>query len=171
MLAFATVDADGERLGQRGVLGRQAVRYLQQQGLAEQHALGITADIVVGVTDALNALRRQQRRQRAHFGAGLQFALGRCTVVQHLAAELMAEHDVARQVHRRAAGQELAQLHHAVGMLARMQIGAADATGERFDQHLAGARLRFRHLVDDDLAVSEDRCAHVPSTWVLPHSF
>jgi hypothetical protein len=75
MLAFAPrMHADRERLGQRGMLGRQAVRDFEQQGFAEQHALGIGADIVVGIADALRAFRGQQRRQRADFGAGLELA-------------------------------------------------------------------------------------------------
>ncbi|MGY2804582.1 hypothetical protein ACVIHF_001312 [Bradyrhizobium sp. USDA 4506] len=164
MLAIATrMHADRKRLGERGVLGRKPVRHFEQQRLAEQHLLGIAAEIIVGIADALRALRRQQRRQRAHFRPGLQLARRVRAVVEDLAAELMAEHDVARQIHRRATGQELAQLHHAVGMLACVQIGTADAAGERFDQHLAGAGLRLGHPVDDHLAVPEDRCAHIPS--------
>jgi hypothetical protein len=89
------VDADGERLGQRSMRGRQAVRHLQQQGLAQQHALGIAADTVVGIADALNTFRRDQRRQRAHVCADLELALRARTIVQHLAAELVAEHHVA----------------------------------------------------------------------------
>ena len=60
------VDADRQRLGQRRVLGRKPVGHLQQQRLAEQHALGIAADIVVGIADALRALGRQQRRKRTY---------------------------------------------------------------------------------------------------------
>jgi hypothetical protein len=53
------------------MLGREAVRDFEQQGFAEQHALGIGADIVVGVADALRAVRRQQRRQRTDLRARL----------------------------------------------------------------------------------------------------
>ena len=68
------MDADRERLGQRRMLRRKPVRHFQQQRLAEQHALGIAADIVVGIADALRTVRRQQRRKRAHPRAGLQLA-------------------------------------------------------------------------------------------------
>jgi hypothetical protein len=57
------VNADRKRFGQCGVLRRQSVRDFEQQRLAEQHALGIAADIVVGIANALRSLRRQQRRQ------------------------------------------------------------------------------------------------------------
>ena len=158
------VHADRERLGQRGVLGGEAVRDFEQQGFAEQHALGIGADIVVGVADALRAFRGQKRRQRTDFGAGLELLRRARTIVEHLAAEFVAEHDVAGKVHRLAAGKMLCQFDHAVRVLARVQVGAADAAGQRLDQHHARARLGFRHLIDDDLAVSENGSAHESSS-------
>ena len=77
MLAFATACyAYRERLGQRGVLGREAVRDLEQQGFAEQHALGVGADIVVGIADALRSLPRSDSAgSETDFGAGLNFSV------------------------------------------------------------------------------------------------
>lgn len=161
--------ADRKRLGERGMLGGEPVRHFKQQRLAEQHLLGIAADILVGIPDALRSPWREQRRHGAHFRPGLQLARGVGPVIQDLTAELVAEHDVAGEVHRLAAGKEFRQLHHAVGMLARVQIGTADAAGERFDQHLPGARLRLRQGVDDDLAVPEDGCAHDSSHVGFSH--
>ena len=46
------VDADRERFGERRVFRREPVGHFEQQRLAEQHALGIAADIVVGIADA-----------------------------------------------------------------------------------------------------------------------
>ena len=114
---------------------------------------------------------RQQRRQRTDFRAGLQLARRARSVVQHLAAELVAEHDVAGKIHRLAAGKVLGQLDHAVRMLARMQVGAADAAGQRLDQHLPGARFGLRQRVDDDLAVPENGSAHrrPPGVFVSLH--
>jgi len=80
-------------------------------------------------------------------------------VVQHLAAELMAEHDIARQIHRLAA-HSLGHPGHVMGVLAGVEIGAADAAGERFHQHLPCRRLRLGQRVDDDLAVPENRSTH-----------
>ena len=159
------MDADRERFGQRGVFGRQPVRHFQQQRLAEQHALGIAADIVVGIADALRAFRGQQRRQRTYPGAGFQLALRARPVIEDLAAEFVAEHDVAGEVHRLAAGKMPGQFDHAVGVLARVQVGAADAAGQRLDQHLPRARLRLGHRIDDDLAVPENGCAHRRPPW------
>jgi hypothetical protein len=73
----------------------------------------------------------------------------------------VAEHDIAGKVHRLAAGEKPAHLDHAVGVLARVQVGAADAAGERLDQHLSRARLRLGQRVDDDLAVPENSCSHL----------
>ena len=156
--------ADRERLGQRGVLGGETVRDFEQQGFAEQHALGIGADIVVGVADALRAFRGQKRRQRTDFRAGLELLRRARTIVEHLAAEFMAEHDVARKIHRLAAGKMLCQFHHAVRVLARVQVGAADAAGQRLDQHHARARLGLRQLIDDDFPVAENGSAHESSS-------
>ena len=98
------VHADRQRLGQRGMLRRQPVRHFQKQRFAEQHAFGITADIVVGIADALRPGRRQQRRQRADPRSRLELLLRARPVVDDLAAEFVAEHDVARGVHRLATG-------------------------------------------------------------------
>ena len=65
------------------------------------------------------------------FVPGFSLRVGARTVVEHLAAEFVAEHDVAGKIHRLAAGKMLCQFDHAVGMLARMQVGAADAAGQR----------------------------------------
>ena len=65
------------------------------------------------------------------FVPGLSLRCRARTVVQHLAAELVAEHDVAGKIHRLAAGKMFRQFDHAVGVLARVQVGAADAAGQR----------------------------------------
>ena len=52
------------------------------------------------------------------------------------------------------------QLDHVAGVLARMQVGAADAAGQCLDQHLPSSGYGLRHGVDDDLAVSKNRSAH-----------
>ncbi len=72
----------------------------------------------------------------------------------------MAEHDVAGEVHRLAAGKMSCKFDHAMGVLAGVQVGAADAAGQRLDQHLARRRRRLGQRVDDDLAVPEDGSAH-----------
>jgi hypothetical protein len=127
-------------------------------------ASGSVADIVVGVADALRAFRGQQRRQRTDFGAGLELLRRARTIIDHLAAEFMAEHDVARKIHRLAAGKMFCQFDHAVRVLARVQVGAADAAGQRFYQHHARTRFGFRHLVDDNFPVAENGCAHERSS-------
>src|SRR4051812_15638035 len=147
------------------MLRRETVGHLEQQRFAQQHRLGIAANIVVGVTDTFDALRRYEGWQRADARARLELAHGPRAEVDDLAAELVAEHDVAGEIHRLAAGLSR-HLHHAVGVLARVQIGAADAAGERLDQHLAGAGLWLGHPVDDNLTVPENRSAH-PAPPVL----
>ena len=162
MLAFATAwtpTASGSVSA--ACSGGEPVGHLKQQRLAEQHALGIAADVFVGIADALRSLRRQQRRQRADARAWLQLALRARAVIEDFAAEFMAEHDVAGEVHRFAAGKCRANLDHAVGVLARVQVGAADAAGQRLDQHLPDAGHGLGQLVDDDLAVPENGSAQL----------
>src|SRR4051794_40286196 len=48
-------------------------------------------------------------------------------------------------------------------MLAGVQVGAADATGERLDQHLPRRGFWLGQGIDDDLAVPENGCAHASS--------
>jgi hypothetical protein len=86
------------------MLRRKSVRNFEQQRLAEQHALGIAADIVVGIADALRSLRCQQCGKRTDACAGFQLAPSGGAIIQNLAAEFVAEHDIAGQVHRFAAG-------------------------------------------------------------------
>ena len=88
-------------------------------------------------------------------------------VIEHLAAEFVAEHDIAGEVHRLAAGEMPCHFDHAMGVLARVQVGAADAAGQRLDQHLSRGRLRLGHGVDDDLAVPENGCAQSRPPRVL----
>jgi len=60
---------------------------------------------------------------------------------------------------------------HAVGVLARVQVGAADAAGQRLHQHLPRARLRLGQRIDDDLAVPENGSAHWrPPQYVVVRS-
>ena len=99
--------------------------------------------------------------------ADLQVAAARAEV-DHLAAELVAHHGVElrledRQLHRvrRAVGVQL--VHHPTALLAvlqQVQIAAADAAGQHLRQHLAGARSRVGEVVDPQLPISHDRCAH-----------
>jgi hypothetical protein len=137
-----------------------SVRHLQQQRLAEQHALGIAANIVVGIADALRALLRQQRRKRADPRTGFQLARRGRAIIENLATEFMAEHDVAGEVHRLAAREMPGQLDHVVGVLARMQVRAANAAGQRLDQHLPRGGFGLGQRIDDNLAVPENGSAH-----------
>jgi hypothetical protein len=47
-----------------------------------------------------------------------------------------------------------------MGVLARVQVGAADAAGKRPDQNLPRGRPGLGHGIDDNLAVPEYGSAH-----------
>jgi hypothetical protein len=62
-------------------------------------------------------------------------------VLDDLGAELVPHHHVAGQVHREHAARAPGGGHELLGVLEGVEVGAADAAGERLDQHLARARL------------------------------
>jgi hypothetical protein len=72
----------------------------------------------------------------------------------------MAEYHVAGAVHRLAAREMPGHFDHAVGVLTRMQVGTANAAGQRLDQHLPRTRPGLGQRVDDNLAVPENGSAH-----------
>ena len=51
-----------------------------------------------------------------------------------------------------------------MGVLARVQIGAANAAGQRLDQHLPRGRFGLGQRIDDDLAVPENGSAQSTSS-------
>jgi hypothetical protein len=57
-----------------------------------------------------------------------------------------------------------------MSVLARVQIGAANAAGERLDQHLPCGRFGLGQRIDDDLAVPENGSAHWRSFSLSPLS-
>src|SRR5262249_35075974 len=101
-----------------------------------------------------------QRGYRANPRARLQPALRIGAIVHDLATKFVTEHDIARKVHWFSARKKSGQFDHATGVLARVQVRAADAAGQCPDQHLAGAGYRLWHGIDDDLAVPENGSAH-----------
>jgi hypothetical protein len=92
------VEADGHRLGQRGLLGREPVRDLEQQRLGEPHVLGVAARLVVRVADGLAPLGALKHRYRAHARAGRETPRRPRAVVDDLRADLVAHDDVAGKI-------------------------------------------------------------------------
>ena len=81
-------------------------------------------------------------------------------MLDDLGAELVAHDDVAAQVHdERVAGPARGR-DELLGELQRVQVGAADAAGQRADEHLARAGLGRRDVGDHQLAVAHDGRAH-----------
>src|SRR5262249_52739467 len=81
-------------------------------------------------------------------------------VLDDLAAELVAEHHVARRVHRPASAGTPGALDELVGVFCRVQISAADAAAQRLYEHLACSGFRIGDCIHDDIAVAKDRGAH-----------
>ena len=154
------VPAHRDRFGQRRLVGGQSVRHFQQQALGERHVLREATGDVVGIADALHGVAGDRHRHRADQCAGLQALLGARAVLDHLAAELVAEHHVARGVHVPATAGAARALDELLGVFRRVQIGAADAAAQRLHQHLAFGRRGIGDRVDDDVAVAKDGGAH-----------
>ncbi len=112
--------------------------------------------------------RRRRRRCRGTAAASTRPACRPCrwlrgvgTVVEHLGAELVAHDHVARR-DPCTNGAPLSRAASTIlsACVERVQVGAADAAGERLDQHLAGAGLGIGNRVDDELLASHDGGAH-----------
>jgi hypothetical protein len=157
------VDADGEWLGQRRVLGRQAVGHFDQQRLAQNHALREAAGKLVGVADRPRTVGSGYHRDGTDARAGFQPAFRARAVVEQFGTELMAEDDVARQVHRPAASHAAGDIDHAMAMLAGVQVGTADATGQRSDNDLTDTGHNIIDRIDHNFTLPENCCPHAAS--------
>jgi hypothetical protein len=62
-------------------------------------------------------------------------------VVEHFAAEFVAEHDRAVRAHKALEACALQQGSQMVSMMTRVKVAAADPADKRADQHLTRARL------------------------------
>ena len=56
------VDADGERFGQRGEVGRQPGRHVDGEQLVEHHQLGVAAGVAVGEPDRVDPVGVERHR-------------------------------------------------------------------------------------------------------------
>mgnify|MGYP006955966897 CR=1 FL=1 len=101
--------------------------------------------------------------------AGLQSLRSAGAVVEDLAAVLVAKDNVLGYVHGFTTGQAGAEGCHLWGMQAGVQIAAADAAGERLDQHLAVPGFWIGQRVDDDVALAEDGGAHTELLFSKPY--
>ena len=84
-------------------------------------------------------------------------------MVKDFGAELMAEDRVSCGVEIRSerSAASAGQIDHMLHMMQGVQIGPADAAGERAHQDLTFARLQVGDLVAHQLPVSADHCTHV----------
>jgi len=151
---------DGHRLGQRRVLGRQTVRHLEREELREHHQLAVAAGVVVRVADRLDAARAGGERHRDDARAALERALRVRPEVEHLGAELVPHDHVARRVEGEWQARLTRRVNHLGRMPERVQVGAADAAGERADEDLARAGHGLGDRVHHQLRVPHHRGAH-----------
>jgi hypothetical protein len=135
-----------QRFGQRRVQRVEPGRHRSQQHLLQHHVLGEPARVAVGVADGLGPLRAQHHRHGAHRGADRDHALGVGAVVEDLRGELVTEDQRPVGLQHVAAGDAARERRELREVLAGVQVGPADAAGDRPHQHLTGARHRVGHL-------------------------
>ena len=152
--------AHGQRFGQRGQVGVERVGYGQEQHLLEHHVLGQGARVEVGVADLLDAGRGHDDGHRADPRAHRQGPAGVGSVLDDLGAELVAEDAVRRRIE----GGDADRVHQPgevreVGQ--RVEVGPADAGGQRAHQHVARTRCGVGHLTHDEGPAPGHRSLHV----------
>lgn len=72
----------------------------------------------------------------------------------------MAEHHVPFPVEHEGHTDGLRGAHELVEVLDDVEVGAADAAGERLDEDLTGSGRGVRHLVDDEPATAQHGRPH-----------
>src|SRR5580658_546550 len=68
--------ADRKRLREGGLVRGKTVRDFQQELFRKTHVFAVSARVIVGIADGLDAGRTQQERHRTDTGAGLEAAVG-----------------------------------------------------------------------------------------------
>jgi hypothetical protein len=154
------VQADGHRLRERGVIGRQVARHRKQHRFCQAHVLAVAARVVVRVADRLRSRVTHQDRPRADARADGQRTGRARPVIDDLGAELVAHHDVAREVHDARIAGAAGRRHEHVGVLERVQVGSTDPARERPHEHLARPRLGHRHVSNEELPITHHGGTH-----------
>ncbi len=155
--------AHGERLGQRRQVGVQRVGHREQQQLLEHHVLGERARVGVGIADLLHAGRAQDDGHRADTGSDGQGAGCVGPVLHDFRAELVTEDTVRGRVQ----GGHTDGVHEPgeVGEIGqRVQVGSADAGGERAHHHMARRRHGLGHVAHHQPSTPGHRGTHGRAT-------
>jgi hypothetical protein len=76
----------------------------------------------------------------------------------------VAHYDIAVQVHDERTTGAPRPLNQFLGMLERVQIGAADSTGQGFDKYFAGTGHGRGDISDDDLLATHHGSTHAVSS-------
>lgn len=161
------MDPHGHGLGHGSVFAGQGVGGGDEGVGGDEELLGIAAGEVVAVADGVVVPFVEEtghgRGALADGDAGLCIR----AVGEDFDAELVPHDDVTGEVHVEDAragfggGDELGR------ELEGVEVGSADAAGERFDEHLTGPGLGIGDLVDEELSVAHDHCLHgIPLPWV-----
>ena len=152
---------DGQRFGERGDIGRHVVRNRERDVLLEDHLLREAAVVAVRIAEQAPAhsgpAMNGSATTRCPFGS-VALAVG--TVIEDLATELMAEHHRLVGTHEALEAGALQQVGEVMGVVASVQIAAADAADERPHQDLARARRGCGNVFDGKPSVAEDSSTH-----------
>ena len=151
--------AHREGLGQRGQVGVQRVGHRQQQQLLQHHVLGQRARVDVGVADLLHAGRAHNDGHRADARPDREGGGGVGPVLHDFRAELVPEDAVGLRVQRGHAD-GLHQPGEMAEVGQRVQVGPADAGGERPHHDVARGGHRVGHVAHHQPSTPRHRRTH-----------
>ena len=155
------VQAHRHRFGQRGTSVIEAIGHGQAQRATEEHPLREAAGKVVGEPKWDQGFAPQEVRDRHDQIARLDgCAVASGPELEHLGAPLVTEHVVGLRIEREVGPHRGPHLREVLGVVERVEIGAADPARPHRDQHVVRARDRVVDLFDEELASSGHHRLH-----------
>ena len=153
------------RLGQGSPLRGDPLGHGLEKWLREKHVLCEAAGSLRTIAHHRRRFA-QQSGDRADQSTGSNSLLGLRPVVDDLGAELVSEDDRIERFAIKRTTLLPTGRHEIFGVANRVKIGAADATGDRFDEHLARTRFGIANLFERELPAFHHDCAH----WMASRS-
>ena len=164
--AAHVVLADRERIDEGRRVGRYAVGHGPGHRLGNHHALREAALGAGVLADHADSAIREQDRHARHPRADRQLVAAVGSVADHLAHELVAEHDVAvlvvHQADVRSGG------GYGVVMIHEVDVRSTDRGAHDPEEELAGAGNGVCDLLDLQATLSQHDCAHRSPMFLAP---
>ncbi len=151
---------DGHRLGERSAPVVETVRDPHAQRRGEQHLLREPTGRVVDEAEREQRLAAHEVGHRHHEVTGCDAGFRSRTQVEDLGTPLVTEHVVSAGIEVEVRPERIGDVHEVLGVLERVEVGAADPARAHGDERIAAERHRIGHLVDDEVVLSCDYGTH-----------